>query len=83
MGGDGMIMGPAAHPPLMKVLNHLVYVKSGCGNHFLWVWSLDQCTMILFSTEVCSSNLANKISISGNTDWRQWHDDGPSCPFTA
>jgi hypothetical protein len=82
MGGNGMMMGPAAHSQLMKVLNHLVYVWSGCGNHSMWVWSLDQCTMILFSTQLCSSNLA-KISNSGNTDWRQWHGNGPSCPSTA
>jgi hypothetical protein len=32
MDSNGMIMGPAPHPPLMNNLNHLVYVGSGCGN---------------------------------------------------
>jgi hypothetical protein len=38
--------------------------------------------MVLFVTQLCSSNLA-KISISGITDWRQWHDHGPSCPSNS
>jgi hypothetical protein len=82
MSGNDMMMGPAAHPQLMNVLNHLVYVWSGCGNHSMSVWSLFHCTMVLFVTQLCSSNLA-KISISGITDWRQWHDHGPSCPSNS
>ena len=38
MGGNGMAMVPAAHPQLMKILNHIVYVGSGGGNHSMWVW---------------------------------------------
>ena len=55
MGGDGMIMGPAAHPQQMNVLKHLVYLRSGGGNHSMWDWGLNQCTM---TSLVISSSLA-------------------------
>ena len=46
-GGKGMMMDPNPNHPQhmnMKVVNHLVYVWSGYGNHSMWVWSLNICT---------------------------------------
>ena len=41
---------PYAHPQHMKVVIHLSYGWSGCGNHLEWVWSLNQGTTWLFIT---------------------------------
>jgi hypothetical protein len=46
------------------------------------VWSLNHCTMVLFVTQVCSSNLAKISNLGDKHGWR-WHDHGPSCPSTA
>ena len=37
-GGNGMMMDSYPHPQHMKVVNHLSYVWSGSGNHFMWVY---------------------------------------------
>ena len=43
-GSNGMMTDPYPSPHHMKIVNHLVYVWSGCGNHyFMWVWSLNMC----------------------------------------
>ncbi len=42
---------PYPHPQHMKVVTHLVYVWSGCGNHSMWVWSLNHCTRASFSAK--------------------------------
>ncbi len=58
-GGNGMMMDPSAHQQLMNVLKHLVYVWSGCGNHSMWVWGLNQCTLTSFVAMLLPRNLAN------------------------
>jgi hypothetical protein len=46
--GSGMMADPSAHPQHMNGLKHFVYVWSGCGNHYMWVWGIKQCTMTSF-----------------------------------
>ena len=48
---NGMMMDPYPHSQHMKVVTHLVYVWSGCGNRSTWVWSLNHCTKASFSTK--------------------------------
>jgi hypothetical protein len=49
--GNGMMTDLYPHPQHMKVVNHLLYVWSGCGRHSKWVWSLNQCTRASFSAK--------------------------------
>jgi hypothetical protein len=46
-GGNSMMIDPYAHPQHMKVVNHLLYVWSGCEKHSTWVWSLNHCRKAL------------------------------------
>ena len=48
---NGMMMDPYPHPQHMKVVKQLSYVWSGCGNHSMWVWSLNHCTRASFSAK--------------------------------
>ena len=48
-GGSCMMMDPYPHPQHMKVIKHLSYVWRGFGNHSMWVWSLNQCTITIYS----------------------------------
>ena len=41
--GNGMMMDPYAHPQHMKVVNHLLYVWSGCDNYTMCLWNLNHC----------------------------------------
>ena len=50
-GGNGMMMHPYPHPLHMKIVNHLSYVWSGCGNQSMWVWSLNHCTRTSFGAK--------------------------------
>ena len=52
-GGKGMMMDPDAHPYHMNIIHHLPYGWSGCGNHSMWVWGLNQGRMASFGTQ-CS-----------------------------
>ena len=47
-GGNGAKVDPSAHPQHMNGIKHLLYVWSGCENHIMWVWSLNQCTLTSF-----------------------------------
>ena len=47
-GGSGTMVDPSAHQQPINVLKHLVYVWSGCGNHSMWVWGLNQCTLTFY-----------------------------------
>jgi hypothetical protein len=40
------------NPLLMNGLKHIVYVSSGWGNHSMWVWCLNQCTMTSFAASL-------------------------------
>ena len=48
---NGMMVDSYPHPWHMKVIKHLSYHWSGCGNHYMWVWSLNQCTVASFGTK--------------------------------
>ena len=52
IGGSGIMVYPSAHSQHMNVLKHLVYLRSGGGNHSMWVWGLNQCTMTSFVAEL-------------------------------
>ena len=49
-GGSGVMVDPSALPHHMNglKLKLLVYVWSGCGNHSMWVWGLNHCTLTSF-----------------------------------
>ena len=47
-GGSGMKVDPSANPLRINGLKHIVHVWSGCGNHSMWVWGLNQCTLTSF-----------------------------------
>ncbi len=47
-GGSGVMVDPSAHPQHMNGLKRFVNVWSGCGNHSMWVWSLNYCTLSSF-----------------------------------
>ncbi len=47
-GYSCMMMDPSALPQHMNGLKHLVYVWSGCGNHYMWVRGLNHCTLTSF-----------------------------------
>ena len=40
-GYSWVMVDPSALPQHMNSLKHLVYVWSGCGNHSMWVWGLN------------------------------------------
>ena len=44
-GGSGMMVDTSAHPQHMNILKLLVHVWSGCGNHSVCVWGLNQSTL--------------------------------------
>ena len=46
--GYGRMADPYPHPKHMKDMNHHSYAWSGCGNHSMWVWSLNCCMMPWF-----------------------------------
>ena len=50
-GNDCMMTDPCPHPLHVTIVNHLVYVWSGCGNHSMWVWSLNHCTRASFGAK--------------------------------
>ena len=49
--GNNMMTDPYPHPQHMKVVNHHLYVSSGCGKHSMWAWSLNHCTRASFSAK--------------------------------
>ena len=51
-GGSGVMVDPSAHPQHMNGLKRFVNVWSGCGNHSMWVWSLNYCTLTSFVTSL-------------------------------
>jgi hypothetical protein len=47
-GASGVMVDPSALPQHMNGLKLLVYIWSGCGNHSIWVWGLNHCTLTSF-----------------------------------
>ncbi len=46
--GCGGVVNPSAHPQHMNDRKHLVYIWSGYGNHSMWIWGLNKCSMTSF-----------------------------------
>ena len=69
------MIDPYAHPQHMKVVNHLLYIWSGCEKHSTWVWSLNHCTKALLSTKQWPGISADFPNLDRPV-WLQWHDDG-------
>jgi hypothetical protein len=51
-GGSGVMVDPSAHPLHINGLKHNIYALSGCGNHSMWVWGLNQCTSTSFAASL-------------------------------
>jgi hypothetical protein len=59
-GEGGTMVDQSAHDPQhTNVLKHLVNVWSECGNHSMWVWGLNQCTLTSFEAMLLPRHLAN------------------------
>ena len=48
-GPNCMMPDPYPNPQHMKVVNHLVYVWIGYGNHSMWVWNINHSTRASFA----------------------------------
>jgi hypothetical protein len=71
------------HQLHMNVLKHPLYVWIRSGNHSMWVWGLNQCTMTSFVALMCPKNYLNpKIFWAQQVRWR-WHISWSICPSTA
>jgi len=44
--GNGKVMDPSRYSLHMKVVTQLGFVWNGCGNHAMWDYSLNHCTMV-------------------------------------
>jgi hypothetical protein len=69
--GNVFMVDPSAHQQLMNVLKHIAYVSwSGCGNHSMWVWGLNQCTLRSFvvAMMLLPRHSANSQNL-GPTNW--------------
>ena len=66
-----MMMDPSAHPQQMKVVQHLVYVGSGCGDYPMLVKCLNLCILVSCAAKqgpgisASRTNLRNKCFGSG------------------
>ena len=49
--GNSMMGAPYPHPHHLIFAKYLVYVWNGCGNHSMWVKSLNHCMMVSFGTQ--------------------------------
>ena len=58
-GGSGMMVDLSYHPQHTYVLIHLIIVRIGCGNHFMWVWGLNQCTLTSFVAKLLTRKFTN------------------------
>jgi hypothetical protein len=47
-GEIGIMADSSAPPQHIYVPKLIIYVSSSCGNHSMWVWGLNQCTMTSF-----------------------------------